>query len=50
MTVKKKRFSALEKLKVAMEAMKGELTIAEISSKYGVHSLLTTERTKSEGE
>ncbi len=38
MTVKKNRFSALEKLKVAMEAMKGELTIAEISSKYGVHS------------
>lgn len=38
MTVKKKRFSALEKLKVAMESMKGELTIAEISSKYSVHS------------
>lgn len=38
MAIKKRRFSALEKLKVAMEAIKGELTIAEISSKYGVHS------------
>lgn len=36
--IKKRRFSALEKLKVAMEAIKGELTIAEISSKYSVHS------------
>ena len=35
---KKRRFSASEKLKVAMEAMKGNLTIAEISSKYGVHA------------
>ncbi len=35
---KKRRFSASEKLKVAMEAIKGDLTIAAISSKYGVHS------------
>lgn len=38
MMIRKRRFSALEKLKVAMEAIKGELTIAEISSKHGVHS------------
>jgi transposase len=35
---KKRQFSASEKLQVAKEAIKGELTIAEISSKYGVHS------------
>lgn len=38
MSVKKRRFSASEKLKVAMEAIKEERTIAEISSQYSVHS------------
>ena len=38
MSVKRLAFSAAEKLKVALEAIKGELTIAEISSKYGVHA------------
>lgn len=38
MRAKKRRFSASEKLKVAMEAIKSEQTIAAISSKYGVHS------------
>jgi transposase len=34
----KKQYSAAEKTKIALEAIKGELTIAQISSKYGVHS------------
>ena len=34
----RKSFSNEFKEKVAMEALKGEMTIAQISSKYGVHS------------
>jgi transposase len=33
-----KNYNAVEKTKVAMEALKGELTYAQITSKYGVHS------------
>lgn len=33
----KKQYNAAEKTKIALEAIKGELTIAQISSKYGVH-------------
>jgi transposase len=33
----KKQYTAAEKAKIALEAIKGELTIAQISSKYGVH-------------
>lgn len=35
--IKKKR-DAKEKAKIAIEALKGELTAAQISSKYGVNS------------
>ena len=38
MSVKRISFSAAEKLRVALEAMKGEMTIAEISAKYFVHA------------
>ncbi len=38
MTRKAKQYSSEEKAKVAMEAIKAELTIAQISSKYGVHA------------
>lgn len=38
MSVKKRRFTAAEKFKVAVESLKGNLTISEISSKHGVHS------------
>lgn len=38
MSVKKLNFSAAEKFKVALEAIKAEITIAEISAKYGVHA------------
>jgi transposase len=37
MSTKRMKFSAAEKFKVALEAIKGELTIAEIASKYFVH-------------
>lgn len=33
-----RRYSAEEKAKVAIEAITGELTMAQISSKYGVHA------------
>lgn len=38
MSTKRLTFSAAEKCKVVIEALKGELTIAEISSKYRVHA------------
>jgi transposase len=38
MTKKAKQYSSEEKTKVAIEAIKAELTIAQISSKYGVHA------------
>ena len=38
MSTTKKQYSAAEKTKIALEAIKGELTIAQISSKYGVHA------------
>jgi len=41
MSEKRKRYSATEKAKIALEAIKSELTLAQITSKYGVH---TTQR------
>ena len=38
MSSTKKQYSAAEKTKIALEAIKGELTIAQISSKYSVHA------------
>lgn len=35
---KAKQYSAEEKARIALEAIKGEITMAQISSKYGVHS------------
>lgn len=32
-----KQYSAEEKSKIAIEALKGEMTMSQISSKYGVH-------------
>ena len=34
----RKKFSAAEKAKIALEAMKGNVTQNEITKKYGVHS------------
>jgi transposase-like protein len=38
MSKKAREYSSEEKAKVALEALKGELTMAQISSKYGVHA------------
>ena len=38
MSKKAKQYSAQEKAKEAMEAIKGDLTMAQISSQYGVHA------------
>lgn len=38
MSKERKRYTSAEKAKIALEAIKGELTIAQISSKYAVHS------------
>lgn len=38
MSKKAKQYSPQEKAKVAMEAIKGDLTMAQISSQYGVHA------------
>jgi transposase len=38
MSKKAKQYTAQEKARVAMEAIKGELTMVQISSQYGVHA------------
>ena len=38
MSVKKKSYTAEFKARVVLECIRGDLTINEISSKYGVHS------------
>lgn len=35
---KSKKYTAVEKAKVALEAIKSELTMVQITSKYGVHA------------
>ena len=37
MSKNRKSYTAQEKAKIALEAMKGELTQSQITSKYGVH-------------
>jgi len=39
---KRKRYSAEFKAKVALEAIKGEQTLAELASRYGLHPNLIT--------
>ena len=38
MSTKRTKYSPAEKAKIALEAIKGELTLAQISSKYGAHA------------
>jgi transposase len=38
MTVTRKRHNSQTKIKVALEAIKGEKTTAELTAKYGVHA------------
>ncbi len=38
MPEKRKSYTAQEKAKIALEALKGDLTLNEITSKFGVHA------------
>jgi transposase len=38
MNDKRKKYSPAEKAKIALEAIKGELTIAQLTSKYSIHA------------
>jgi transposase len=38
MSEKRKKYTPAERAKIALEAIKGELTLAQISSKYGAHA------------
>jgi transposase len=38
MSVKRKKYSPAEKAKIALEAIKGELTMAQITAKYSIHA------------
>lgn len=40
MTGKRKRYSAEFKAKVALEAIRGEATVAQLTVKYGVHQTM----------
>ncbi len=35
---RRKKYTPAEKARIALEAVKGELTLAQISSKYGAHA------------
>ena len=43
MTGKRKRYSADFKAKVALEALKGELTLSQLATKHGVHQTMVSE-------
>jgi transposase len=43
MTGKRKRYSADFKAKVALEALRGELTTAQLAAKHGVHQTMVSE-------
>jgi transposase len=42
MLKKAKQYSAEEKTKIVLEVLKGELSMAQISSKYGIHTTQIT--------
>ena len=43
MTGKRKRYSADFKAKVALEALRGELTTAQLATKHGIHQTMVSE-------
>ena len=43
MTGKRKRYTADFKAKVALEALRGELTTAQLAAKHGVHQTMISE-------
>ena len=40
MTGKRKRYSAEFKARIALEALRGELTVSQLATKHGVHQTL----------
>ena len=38
MSEKRKKYTPAEKAKIALEAIKSELTLAQITAKYGIHA------------
>lgn len=38
MSQKRKRYTPAEKARIALEAIKGEQTLAQITTKYGIHA------------
>jgi transposase len=40
MTGKRKRYSAEFKAKIALEALRGELTVSQLATKHGVHQTM----------
>jgi transposase len=42
-TNKRKRYSAEFKAKVALEAIKGEATVAELATRFGIHPNMVTQ-------
>jgi len=38
MSVRRKKYTPAEKAKIALEAIKSEMTLAQITSKYGAHA------------
>ncbi len=43
MVGKRKRYSADFKAKVALEALRGELTAAQLATKHGIHQTMVSE-------
>jgi transposase len=43
MTGKRKRYAAEFKAKVALEALRGELTTAQLATKHGIHQTMVSE-------
>jgi transposase len=43
MTGKRKRYGAEFKAKVALEALRGELTVAQLATKHGVHQTMVND-------
>jgi len=43
MTGKRKRYSAEFKARVALEALRGELTVSQLATKHGVHQTMIGE-------
>lgn len=47
---KRKRYSAEFKAKVAMEAIRGEATLAELASRFGIHPVMVAQWKKQAAE